>query len=99
MWKTIPDDWDDGKGTEGGIVLRDEEYDSSCRVTSEKCPNYYAVTCGVYGSMVHTAFFDESEYEEKYEAMKQELQDFVDQMDDMDIDQRSDFHGSFCDRY
>lgn len=99
MWKTTPDDWVGMKGTEGGIVLRDEEYDSSCRVTLEKCPKYYAVTCGVYGSMVHTAFFDEDEYEEKYEAMKQELQTFVDRMDDISDDDRSDFYASFCDRY
>ena len=41
-------------GSENGIILRDEEYKGSCRGTLEKCPKYYAISCGVYGGMVHT---------------------------------------------
>ncbi len=98
MWIKLEDDIGK-KGSEGGIVLRDEEYDNSCRATLEKCSECYAVTCGVYGCMVHTAFFGEEEFETKYEAMQQELQNFVDHMDEMSSKERSDFYGSFCDRY
>ena len=77
MWIKLQE-WMGGRGTEGGIVIDDEEYDNSCRFTLEKCKAYYAVTCGVYGSMVHTAFFDEKDYQQKYEEMKQELASFID---------------------
>ena len=39
-------------GSEGGVVIADEEYKNSCRITLEKCEKYYAITCGVYGAMV-----------------------------------------------
>ena len=98
MWKTLEDDLG-GKGSEGGVVLRDEEYEETCRITLERCKDCYAVTCGVYGSMVHTAFFDEKDYEEKYEQMKMELQKFIDRIETTTPDDRSDFYASFCDRY
>ena len=98
MWQILEEELGT-RGSEHGIIIRDEEYDHSCRITLEKCPEYYAVTCGIYGSMVHTAFFDENDYEAKYEAMKQELQEFVDHLDDLTYDEHSDFYASFCDRY
>ena len=52
-----------------------------------------------YGSMVHTAFFDEKDYQQKYEEMKQELASFIDRMDSLNEDERSDFYGQFCDKY
>ena len=66
-----------------------------------KMQTILAVTCGVYGSMVHTAFFDEADYEMKYEEMKRELQDFVEQIliDSLTEDDRSDFYAQFCDKY
>ena len=88
-----------GRGTEGGVVLKDEELGGSCRITLEKCRMYYAVTCGVYGLMVHTAFFGQPEYEQKYAEMKRELASFVARMDSMTEDERSDFYGQFCDKY
>ncbi len=51
-------------GSEGGLIIADEEYKGSCRITLEKCEPYYAVTCGVYGAMVHTAFVDFNHYQE-----------------------------------
>ena len=38
-------------GSEGGLIISDEEYKDSCRITLEKCERYYAITCGVYGGM------------------------------------------------
>ena len=64
-------------GSEGGIILLDEEYKGACRITLEKCPRYYAITCGIYGEMVHTAFCSKEDSFEKYEAMKSELADFL----------------------
>ena len=47
MWKSLY--IAGATGSEGGIVFSDEEYKKSCRITLEKCQNYYAITCGVYG--------------------------------------------------
>jgi hypothetical protein len=64
-----------GTGSENGIILRDEEYSASARITLEH--NGYtpfAVTCGIYGWMVHTCFFTtEQEASQAFEAMKGEL--------------------------
>ena len=76
MWVSV----DSGKnlgerGPENGIILKDEEYKGLCRITLEQCPRYYAVTCGVYGLMFHTAFGKMDLYEE----MKRDLQKFLEQ--------------------
>ena len=54
MWDNIYQP--DQTGSEGGLIISDEEYKDSCRITLEKCERYYAITCGVYGGMMHTAF-------------------------------------------
>jgi len=64
------------RGSEGGVVLADEEYEGACRITLERCPRYDAITCGVYGAMVHTVFRDPANSRAVYEAMKAELADF-----------------------
>ncbi len=50
-------------GTEGGLILADEEHSSGARITLEegclRAP--YAITCGVYGWMVHTRFLADDE--------------------------------------
>ncbi len=65
-------------GSEGGTIVEDEEYNGSCCITLEKCKAYYAITCGIYGSMVHTAFCNESDCQKTYRQMKTELQKFID---------------------
>ena len=40
-------------GSEGGTIIADEEYKESCRITLERCERYDAITCGVYGCMMH----------------------------------------------
>lgn len=53
----------DKEGSEGGVIVRDDELPSTARVTIERKtrPNsdssYFAVTIGVYDLLVHTAFF------------------------------------------
>ena len=85
MWITI----DSGKtigliGSENGRILLDEEYENSCRVTLEKegATAPFSITCGIYGLMVHTAFFgDETEANAAYMQIKKELQAFIDSDD------------------
>lgn len=84
-------------GSENGEILADEEYQNSCRITLEKCKDYYAITCGVYGCMVHTAFSDSNHYQEMYEAMKRDLQEFIDK--DTSSDEELIFYKAFTTKY
>lgn len=95
MWKKlyVPG----AKGSEGGIVYADEEYNEGCRITLEKCPRYYAITCGVYGAMVHTVFRGLEDYQETYGAMKKELEDFMNR--ETTEDEEIDFYDYFTNKY
>ncbi len=96
MWNKLS--FADGeKGSENGLIICDEEYKCSCRITLEKCPKYYAITCGVYGAMVHTSFCSEEDSLVKYEAMKKELADFIDK--DTTEDEEYDFFAAFSLKY
>ena len=64
-------------GSEGGVILKEEEFDEGCLITLEECKRYHAITCGVYGAMVHTAFCSPDESEEIYNNMKKELGAFM----------------------
>ena len=64
------------EGSEGGSILRDEEYHDSARITLEReCrSSAFAITCGVYGFMVHTRFFEsEDEAIGAYQRMRTDL--------------------------
>lgn len=66
-------------GSENGIILFDEVLSCGARITLEQ-DGYtpYAITCGIYGLMVHTAFAGtEQEALEKYNSMKQNIQLFL----------------------
>ena len=80
MWKALDIAQ---KGSEGGIVLNDEEYKGICRITLEKCERYYAITCGIYGAMCHTAFCGDEDHMEKYDAMKKELQELKESAEEL----------------
>lgn len=96
MWKTLylPGE----TGSEGGVILDDEEYNEECRITRERCERYDAITCGVYGDMVHTAFSDFDKSKEMYDNMKTELQKFIDNWTD-NGDARSEFYEQFTNKY
>ena len=67
-------------GTEGGVILRDEEHGAGARITLERggLAAPFAVTCGAYGLFMHTAFAeDEAEGWRKYEAMRGGLVEIV----------------------
>ena len=84
-------------GSEGGTILADEEYKNTCRITLEKCERYCAITCGVYGAMVHTAFADFDNGYEKYNEMKQILQTFIDI--DTTLDEELKFYEEFTEKF
>ena len=67
-------------GSEGGIILRDEEHGMGARITIEESRNPpFAITCGIYGVMVHTAFAaTELEAGNAYDAMKAEIEMLLD---------------------
>ncbi len=95
MWKSLYTA--DTKGSDGGIIIADEEYKNSCRITLEKCEKFYAVTCGVYGAMVHTAFSDSENYQALYDEMKKELQEFIDT--ETTEKEELDFYDHFCSKF
>jgi len=77
-------DWypfDDGKtigqkGSEEGVILRDEEHPQEARITVERDGTIapFAITCGIYGCMMHTRFFSlEEEANTQYDDMKAAL--------------------------
>ena len=56
--------------------MRDEEYSLGARISLERdCRTApFAITCGIYGWMLHTRFFSSKfEAETQYEAMKSAL--------------------------
>ena len=60
-------------GSEKGIIIKDEENINGARITIEKnCRSIpFAITLGIYGVMVHTAYFsDENITENKLEEIK-----------------------------
>ena len=69
------------RGSENGIVIRDEEHAGGARITLEQGGGTapLAITCGIYGWMVHTRFFGaESEAQTDFENMKAELNKIID---------------------
>jgi uncharacterized membrane protein len=57
MWHPFDDGGTIGTlGSESGTILRDDEHEGGARITLERdgCSAPFAITCGVYGSMVHT---------------------------------------------
>jgi len=62
------------RGSEGGEIIRDEEHADGARISLERNTLYnvpFAITCGIYGWMVHTRFFaDEPGAFAAYEQMK-----------------------------
>ncbi|GEK07743.1 hypothetical protein [Schleiferilactobacillus harbinensis] len=71
-------------GSEGGVILKDEEATDYVRITLERA-RYFAITVGLYGVMVHTAFAANlEEATQKYNAMKDALEAAPEDNDDLD---------------
>ena len=73
-WRTFDDGNSLGqRGSEGGTIIRDEKHESGARITLERGGHTapFAITCGIYGWMVHTRFFGfEAEAQSEFVAMK-----------------------------
>jgi hypothetical protein len=93
-------------GSEGGSIRRDEEHELGARLTLEEVGTPpFAITCGIHGVMVHTAFAaSESEAGDAYDAMKADLEALFDLWPDTDAepDAKERFHdavSAFTARY
>ena len=63
-------------GSEDGIVVHDEEHVLGARITLERAASVapFAITCGIYGWMMHTRFFaSEAEAQSQYDLMENSL--------------------------
>jgi hypothetical protein len=63
-------------GSEAGTVMLDDEHELGARLTLERdgAAAPFAITCGIYGWMMHTRFFaTEADARLAYDAMKQAL--------------------------
>lgn len=71
------------RGSEDGIIRRDESFPLGARITLEEGGNLpWAITCGISGFMVHTAFASTGEKGvQKYEAMKAELAEILERIE------------------
>ncbi|MGO8944401.1 MAG: hypothetical protein ACLQJ7_12095 [Syntrophobacteraceae bacterium] len=80
------------RGSENGIILSDHEHELGARITLERETRVapFAITCGVYGWMLHTRFFgSEAEALADYGLMQDGLSLIVDLIpfaDDPDVD-------------
>jgi len=68
-------------GSEHGIILQDDEHGGGARITLERDCKIapFAITCGIYGYMVHTRFFGlEDEAQSAFREMKIDLGRIID---------------------
>jgi hypothetical protein len=68
-------------GSEEGTTIRDEEHPFGARITLERdgpiAP--FAITCGIYGWMIHTRFFSlENEACSQYDLMRSAISQLLD---------------------
>src|ERR1700756_6055208 len=82
-------------GSEEGVIVLDEENDAGARVTLESRGRTapFAITCGIYGWMVHTHFLEaEIGARAAFQDIKAELGrilDLIPQSDDPELDAKS----------
>jgi len=95
-WLPFEDGTSIGLTGSEGVILRDDDYRGEARITLERDSHAapFAITCGVYGWMVHTRFFDVlPEAEREYAAMQPELAALVELIpftSDPDFDAKMD---------
>jgi hypothetical protein len=110
MWSPFEDGATIGQsGSESGTIARDEEHSMGARITLERNSQSapFAITCGLYGWMVHTRLFDgEAAAYSQYQSMKETLATIAAMIpgeDDPQAEQRrdlvSDAVDDFFERY
>ncbi|AVA20880.1 MULTISPECIES: hypothetical protein [unclassified Rhizobium] len=67
------------QGSEGGVIVLDEEHSAGARITLERCDRVpFAITCGLYGNMVHTVFIgSEQEGLDTFHVIKTNLEELI----------------------
>ncbi len=84
------------EGTEGGHIIRDDEHIDGARITLEQQCRMapFAITCGIYGWMVHSCFYaDQMTAEDEYAQMQQGIEhilSLIPRDDDPDLENRLD---------
>ncbi len=84
--------YDDGRsigksGSEGGVILQDEEYLKDARITLKRGEKFVSVSCNIYGWINHTRFFAAvPEAERDFKVMKSELGKVMDIIVEADSD-------------
>jgi hypothetical protein len=99
MWHAFQNGETIGKaGSEGGQIVADEEHDDGARITLEKCDRPpAAITCGIYGFMLHTRYFSSvAEAQPEYEEMKLELGRILKNFADESVDAEQANHNLFA---
>ena len=92
-------------GSEGGTVITDEEHGYGARITLEQpgVRGPFAITCGIYGWMVHTRYFSSlDEAQRAYEAMKPGLEmilEMIPMKSDPQIDLKMKLAGNEISRF
>ncbi len=63
------------RGSEGGLILRDDEHQLGSRITLEEGGSTpFSITCGIYGWMFHTRFCGgQTEASAEFDRMKESL--------------------------
>jgi hypothetical protein len=91
------------RGSEGGEIIRDDEHADGARITLEKATLMrvpFAITCGIYGWMVHTRFFaDEVSAFHAYDEMKIALADILHLIADEQTERATDALEAFVERF
>jgi hypothetical protein len=97
MWNPFDEGKSIGRrGSEEGIIIRDEEHGDGSRITIERDGNIapFSITCGIYGWMVHTRFFSsEKEATQEYETMKVSLNEILNMIpleDEPEVEEKMD---------
>lgn len=75
-------------GSEGGTLEHDEEHGNGARISLEAGGRAapFAITCGIYGWMVHTRFFSARDAaEQQYSLMKPALSQILDAIHSRDL--------------
>lgn len=95
LWQAFDDGATLGQdGSERGVLVRDEEHPLGARISLERgaASAPFAITCGIYGCMMHTRFFSqESEACEQYDAMKTSLSALLEGEDEGEDEARAAF--------
>ncbi len=71
------------RGSEHGIIVRDDEYQQQARITLERdgMAAPFTITCGIYGWMFHTCFFaTRVQADTTYDQMRDALAAIVEHM-------------------